>query len=60
MKQPKKFTREQKSYVANNLLNVNDWAYIGDTEDNRLKIINKKTNEIIDIKKYTKKKKLAS
>lgn len=54
MKQGKKLTREQKIIVSKNRLDATNWSFLQDNEDGTMKIINKKTGTVRDIKKKTK------
>lgn len=54
IKQPKKFTREQKEIVSNHNLIVDEWAFVEDL-GSYLKIINKVCRKMKLIDKYKKK-----
>lgn len=53
MKQPKKLTREQKKVLSKRGLDWADWALVEENID-ILKIINKKTGEIKEIERKTR------
>ena len=59
LKQGKKLTRDQKAIVDSNGLNVNEWAYVKESDVivGGIQIVNKNTKEIKDIKYIKKKRK---